>query len=89
MVGDEDADVLLPQLCYDRLDVLDGDRVYTSERFIEHDELRVDGQTASYLSTTAFASREPITLVCPYLLEAKLSDELFESCLLLLLCAVC
>ena len=43
VVGDEDADILVAKLSYDALNILHSDRVDTSERFVKHDELRVNG----------------------------------------------
>ena len=67
MVSDEDADILVAKLSYDTLNILHSDRVDTSERLIKHDELRVNGQTASDLSTTTLTTREAITCVRTYL----------------------
>ena len=67
MVGDEDANVLVAKLSYDALNILHSDRVDTSERLVKHNELRVNGQTASDLSTTTLTTREAITCVRTYL----------------------
>lgn len=56
MVGDQDADVLFFKMIDNRLDVLDGDRVDSGKGFVEHDELRVDGQAAGYFGAAAFAA---------------------------------
>ena len=85
MVGDEDADILVAKLSYDALNILHSDRVDTSERLVKHDELRVNGQTASDLSTTTLTTREAVTCVRTYLFQSELSDELLKTCLLLLL----
>ena len=67
MVGDEDTDILVAKLSYDALNILHSDRVDTSERLVKHDELRVNGQTASDLSTTTLTTREAVTCVRTYL----------------------
>ena len=67
MVSDEDADILVAKLSYDALNILHSDRVNTSERLVKHDELRVNGQTASDLSTTALTTREAVACVRTYL----------------------
>ena len=67
MVGDEDADILVAKLSYDALNILHSDRVNTSERLVKHNELRVNGQTASDLSTTALTTRETVACVRTYL----------------------
>ena len=67
MVGDEDADIFVAKLSYDALDILHCNRVDTSERLVKHNELRVNSQTASDLSTTALTTREAITCVRTYL----------------------
>ena len=67
MVSDEDADILVAKLSYDALNILHSDRVDTSERLVKHDKLRVNGQTASDLSTTTLTTREAVTCVRTYL----------------------
>ena len=68
VVGDEDAYVLVLQLPNDKLDVFDGNRVDAGEGLVEHDELRLDGQTARYLRTAALTTAELVTLVAAHLL---------------------
>ena len=67
MVSDEDADILVAKLSYDALNILHCNRVDTSERLVKHNELRVNGQTASDLSTTTLTTREAVTSVRTYL----------------------
>ena len=67
MVSDENTDILVAKLSYDALNILHSDRVDTSERLVKHDELRVNGQTAGDLSTTALTTREAVTCVRTYL----------------------
>ena len=75
----------MAKLSYDALNILHSDRVDTSERLVKHDELRVNGQTASDLSTTALTTREAVTSVRTDFFQSELSDELLKTCLLLLL----
>ena len=67
------------------LDILHGDRVDAGERLVEHDELRVDGQTAGYLGAAALTTRQTVTLVLAHLLQTELGDEALELIQLLLM----
>ena len=84
MVGDEDADVAVFQAPDDMLDVLHGDGVDTGERLVEHDELRLDGQTAGYLRTAPLTTAELVAEVLAHLAETELLDKLLQLLLLVL-----
>ena len=58
VVGDDYADILVFELSYDVLDVLDGSRVDSSKRFIEKDELRVYGKGTGDLKATLDTVRQ-------------------------------
>ena len=78
MVGDEDSDVAVLQLPDDLLDVLHGNRVDAGERFVENDELRLDGQTAGYLRAATLTTGELVTFVLAHLAQTELGDEALQ-----------
>ncbi len=84
VVGDEDADVFLFKFIHDRLDIFDGDRVDAGERFVEHYEARVDGETSGDFGTTAFATGELVAEVFANFSEVEFGDKAFEFVFLLL-----
>ena len=63
VVGDEDTDVAVFQSPHHMLYLLDGNRVDTGKRLVEHDELRVDGQTTRNLGASTFATRKLVAKV--------------------------
>ena len=84
MVGDENTDIAVFQAPDDVLDILHGNRVYTGEGFVEHDELRFDGQTARNLGTAALTSRQLVSLVLTHFLQTKLGNEALQFLQLIL-----
>ena len=74
MVSNQNAYIQILQLPHDKLDILYGNGVHTSKRFVEHDELRLNSQTAGNLRTTALTTAELVALVLAHLLQAKLFD---------------
>lgn len=84
VVGDEDADVFLFEFIHDRLDIFDGDRVDAGERFVEHDEARVNGEASGDFGTTAFATRELVAEVFANFAEVEFGYKAFELVFLLL-----
>ena len=58
VVGDDHADVAVLELGDDVLDVLHGDWVHPRERFVQQDELGVDGQGARDLAAAPLAAGE-------------------------------
>ena len=78
MVCNQNADIQVFQLVDDLLDILHSDGVYTCKGLVEHDELRLDGQTTGNLCTTAFTSRETVSRVLTHLLQTELGNELLE-----------
>ena len=75
VVCDEDADVAVFEFPDYVLYVLYGDGVDARERFVEHDELGVDGEAARYLGAASLAPGELVALVLPYLAETELGNE--------------
>ncbi len=84
MVGNQDTDVFILQLPHNLLNIFYCDRVDSGKRFIEHNELRVDGKTTGDFSTTAFTSGQLVTLVLAYLLKAELGNQTFELVFLII-----
>ena len=84
VVGDEDADVAVLEVCDDVLDVLHGYGVDAGEGFVEEEELGVVGQGAGYLGAAALAAGELNALAAPYLLQPEFDDKRFELLLPLL-----
>ena len=84
MVGNEDTDIAVFQSPHDMLDVFHGNRVDTGKRLIEHNELRIDSQTAGNLRTSALTTRETVSLVLPHLVESELADQTLQFVELLL-----
>ena len=78
VVGDEDADVAVFEFPDDILNILNGNRVHAGERFVQHDELRVDGETACNLGSATFATRESVSGVLAYFLKVELGNEALE-----------
>ena len=72
MVGNQDSDILMFQASYDCLDILYGDRVYTGKRLIQHNELRIDRQTAGNLRTTPLSTRKLVSQVFTNLIQTEL-----------------
>ena len=89
MVGDEHTDVFLFQLPDYVLNVFDGNWVYSGKGLVKHDELGVDGKTACYLGASSFSSRELVSEVLAYFLQAELCDEAFELLALIFAALVC
>ena len=85
MVGDDDSDILVLEFGDDVLDILYSDRVDTCKRFIEKDELRVDGQGAGYFATAALTTGKLDTLALADLVEVELIKKVFQTLLPLLL----
>ena len=56
MVCNQNTDVLVFQFPDDVLDIFHGNRVYSGKRFVKHDKLGVDSQTAGNFRTAAFTS---------------------------------
>ena len=56
MVCDENADIFFLEMIDHRLDILDRNRVDSRKRLVEHDEFRVDSQTAGNLRAAALAA---------------------------------
>ena len=75
MVGDNHTDIFIFQFSDDELDVLDGDRVYSRERFVQKDELRVDGKGAGDLATAALTSGKLDSETFPDFREVELADQ--------------
>lgn len=78
VVGYKDADVAVFKLPHNVLNVLNGNRVYAGKGLVEHDKLRIDGQTARNLSTAALTSRKLVTLVLAHLVQAELAYEALQ-----------
>ena len=68
--------------------LLDGNRVDTSKGFVEHDELRVDGKTACYLRTTAFATRQLVAKILAHLAQIEVGNKFLQLLKLLLACEI-
>ena len=79
MVSDDDTDILVFQFCDDVLDVFHSDRVDTGERFIEKDELRVDGQCACNLAAATLTSGQLDALALAYFVEVELVEKVFQT----------
>ena len=86
VVCNDDSDILVFELCDDLLDILDGDRVDTGERFIKEDELRVDCKRAGDLAAAALTTGELDTLALADLMEIELIKKVFQTLLPFLLC---
>ena len=56
VIGYDDADVLVFQLCDYILNVLDGDWVNSGERLVKQYEFGVDGKCPGNLATASFAT---------------------------------
>ena len=79
MVGDKNTDITVFQSPYDMLNILYSYRVYTSKRFIKHDELWVDGKASCNLCTSTLTSGKLITFVLTHFLQAKLVEQTFQT----------
>ena len=85
MVGDENAYILVLKLIDYRLDILDGNRVDAGERFVEHNETRIDSETAGDLGSASFAAGKLVAEVLAYFLETEFGNKTLELVALLLL----
>ena len=88
VVGYQYADVAVLEPPYNMLDILYGNRVNTSERLVEHYELRVYGQATRNLCTAALATGELVTLVLANLVQTELGKQTLKPLLTLLLVEV-
>ena len=88
VVGDEDADVFMPESGYDGLDVLHGNGVDAGEGFVEHDELGVDGEATGNLGSPTFSAGESVAEVLADFLQAELFDKAFGFGLLIVFGAI-
>ena len=79
VVGNQNTDIAILQLPHDMLNIFYRYRVDTRKRFIQHYELRINGQTACDLSTAALASRQLVTFILAHLSKTKLLDETFQT----------
>ena len=70
---------------HDALDIFHGDGVHARERFVEQDELGIDGHCPCYFGTAPFTARQLDTLAFAYFLQAELLDEVFHPFALILL----
>ena len=75
MVGYQDTDVAIFQLPHDVLDILHGNRVNACKGLVEHDEFRLNGQTACNLRSTALTTRQLVTFVLAHLFQTELLDQ--------------
>ena len=82
MVGDKDADVLVFQSPDDVLNLLNGNRIHAGKRLVQHHKLGFYGQTAGYLRTAPFATRQTVALVLPDVHQVELLNQLFQFLLL-------
>ena len=78
VVGDEHTDVFPFQLEDDALDVLDSNRVDTSERLVKKHKLWVDGQGTSNLGAPTLSAGELYALAFPNMLQTKLVQKSFQ-----------
>ena len=78
VVSDDDTYILVFEFRDNELDVLHGNRVNSSERLVQKDELGVDGQGAGDLATAPFASGELDAKAFAHLGEVELADKTFE-----------
>ncbi len=68
VVGNEYANVAVLQLPDNLLNVADGNGVDTGKRLVEHDKLRIYGQTTRYLCTAAFTTGKAVTGILAHFL---------------------
>ena len=85
VVGNQDTDIPVFQVPDDVLDVFNGNRVNASERFVEHDKLRIDSQAAGNLCTTALTTRQLVTIVLAHLVQTELCQQFLQLVLALFL----
>ena len=85
VVGDKNAYVAVLEFPHNILYVLHGNGVNTGKGFIEHNKLRVDGQTARYLGSAALTARKAVARVLAYLVKAEFLNETFEFFTLIVL----
>ena len=85
VVGDDDSDILVFELCDDVLDVFNRNWIDTGKRLIKQDELRIDGQGAGNLAAAALTTGKLDSLALAHLVEVELVEQIFKSLLALLL----
>ena len=61
------------------LDVFHGDRVDAGKRFVEQDELGIDGQRPGNLAAAALAARQLHAHALAHFLQAEFIDQLLEA----------
>ena len=79
MVSDNDTDILVFEFSDDILDILNGDRVDSSERLIKKDELRIDREGTRNLATTTLTSRKLDTLALADFMQIELIQKVFQA----------
>ncbi len=83
MIGDDDADILVLELCNDILDILDRDRIYPRERLVKKDEFRIYGEGSRYFAASPLSSGKLDSEALAHLRKIELVNEGFKFILAL------
>ena len=75
MVCDNDADISVFQFLDNALDILHGDGIDSSKRFVEQNELGIGSEAAGDLHTATFTALEVVALVAAHLLDVELRNQ--------------
>ena len=78
MVGDQDTDTALFQVRNDGLNIGNRDRVNAGERFVEKDEVRLDGKAARDLHAAALPARQLAAFAFPNVLYVKFLQKALQ-----------
>src|SRR5690242_10849072 len=72
VIRDEDPHAAVPEVKYNRLDVLDGDGIDAGEGLVEQQEARIRGQRARNLEAPTLAAAQGVGLVLPQVGDLEL-----------------
>lgn len=78
VVGYEDTDVAVFESPHHMLYLFDGNRVDAGKRLVEHDELRVDSETACNLRASTLATRQLVAKVLAHLAKIEVGNKLLQ-----------
>src|SRR6266511_1814028 len=79
VIADEHSNPPVTQSRHDGLDVVNSDRIYTCERFVEHHEFRISHKSTGDLEPPPLSTQKRVRLALAESLEAKLVEQLLES----------
>ncbi len=79
MIADQDSDIALTESGNDALNIVHCNRIYASERLVQHHELGICDKRACYLETPALATRQRVSLALAQAFDAQFIEQSFKT----------